>query len=192
MTPVPAATPSTVVATLAATQGWAPITGYTVDFGDGTGPTGSASPTVSHVYTVAKNDFYQISATVTDSLGHVTTVVPPLYDGVFIVPPAPLVPVVSAWQASKDTPLHVYADAIASQHSWTLTSATCDFGDGTGVHPADTNLGCEHTYQAAGTYRVTMTVTDAGGNIASGSQLLTARALPVVQPGPGRHCPTCY
>jgi hypothetical protein len=162
-------TGDTVIATLQARQGWAPSTGYTVDFGDGTGPTSSTSPPVSHVYTV-----------------------PPLYDGVYVVPPAPLVPVVSAWQASEDTPLHVYADAIASQDSWTLTSATCDFGDGTGVHPADTNLGCDHTYQAAGLYRVTMTVTDAGGNTASGSQFLTIRPLPVVQPGQPRYCGACY
>jgi hypothetical protein len=186
-----APTGGTVVATLRATQGWAPITGYTVDFGDGTQPTASTSPTINHVYAVARTKPYQISATVTDSLGHTTTTVPHSAS-IYVVPPTPLQVEVSIEQWA--TPLELRVDAAQSQDGWSLASVTCDFGDGSPIEQGDGGFGCWHTYQAAGTYQITLTVTDGGGNTASGSQVVVARVTPIVWPGPGggKHCSVCY
>lgn len=166
-----APTGGTVVATLAAAKSWAPISGYTVDFGDGTPPTSSTSPTITHVYSSVSDVPYQITATVTDSLGNVTTDALPLLFGVVVVPPAPLVPVLTTGSLDEPNALAYYADISGSTDSWSLASSTCDFGDGTGVQQAVV-FGCDHTYQAAGTYQVTMTVTDADGNTASATQTL--------------------
>lgn len=187
-----APTGGTVVATIAAKQGWAPITGYSVDFGDGTPPTSSTSPTISHVYGTAQDAPYPIAATVTDSLGNTAAAFVSIFSGVKIVPPASLVPVLKTGVYQPNT-LEYFADMSASTDSWSLVGATCDFGDGTGVQSTD-QLSCDHTYQTSGVYKVTMTVTDAAGNTATASTQLVARLVPPAQPGPGNggHCPTCY
>ncbi|HEV3361115.1 MAG TPA: right-handed parallel beta-helix repeat-containing protein [Pseudonocardiaceae bacterium] len=183
-----APTGGTVVATVKGYQGWAPITGYTVDFGDGTPPTSSSSPTISHVYAATRDAPYPITATVTDSLGNTTTDAEGYFDGVQIVPPAPLVPVLSVSHAPGINPVY-YINWQNSTDSWNLESATCDFGDGSAVESVGAGVACEHFF-ATGPHKVTVTVTDVAGNTASGSTVVYAR---VVQPSaPRHHCPTCY
>lgn len=186
-----APTGGTVVATVTGNAGWGPITGYTVDFGDGTKPTSSSSPTISHVYTATQDAPYRITATVTDSLGNTATVVEPYYRGVEVVAPAPLAPVLSVSVDPRNS-MHFDADLERSTDSWSIESGTCDFGDGSGVQTTAQGVVCDHVYTTPGIYRITMTLTDSAGNTAGASTLVVARPLPVVAPGPGRHCPTCY
>jgi hypothetical protein len=183
----------TVVVNLSVpTPGWAPVTRYTVDFGDGTPPTTSTSPTITHAYSTVRDAPYDIVASVTDSLGNIGSTDRQAPHQVVVVPPAPLVPIMDVYQ-DRSNPLHYSPYIGASTDSWQLASATCDFGDGTGAHPAN-DFGCDHVYQTPGTYRITMTITDAGGNTASTSQLVIARPVPPTYPTPGsgKRCPGCY
>lgn len=177
-----------VVATVKGYAGWAPITAYTVDFGDGTPPVSSSSPTISHVYTAARDAPYPITARVTDSLGNTAADAEGYFDAVKIVPPAPLVPVLSVSRAPGINSVY-YINWQNSTDSWNLASATCDFGDGSAVESVGAGVACEHWF-ATGPHIVTVTVTDVAGNTASGSTVVYAQ---FVQPSaPRHHCPTCY
>ena len=78
--------------------------------------------------------------------------------------------------SSGTAPLAVTADASGSTAgSSPISSYSFDFGDGTTVGPqsgATTN----HTYQSAGTYKVTVTVTDGNNMTSTASQNVTATA----------------
>ena len=63
------------------------------------------------------------------------------------------------------------SDGTIASYAWT-------FGDGGTATGATAN----HTYAAAGTYPVTLTVTDNGGLTGSSTQSLTVAALPGNQP----------
>jgi hypothetical protein len=171
-TQAPTGTP--VTATIAATQGWAPISGYTVDFADGTPPVTTTATTLQHTFTTT-SPFDDVTATVSDTLGFTSAPSAPV--AIAIVPPAPLVPRVIA---RAFQPLHVDADATSSTDSWNITTQTCDFGDGSTPFTQSWGV-CQHDYTTAGLHRVTVTLTDAGGNSATTSTL--------VQVGPGRQLP---
>jgi hypothetical protein len=178
-----APTGGTVMATLSATPGWAPITGYTVDFGAGTPVVRTTATTVSHTYTAVSS--YNVTATVTDARG--TTGVVQFAVGIKVVPPAPLIPRVTALPAGP-----LSADAIAndSTDSWDITGLSCDFGDGSPPVRASSLIVCSHTYSTAGLHRVTVTLTDAGGNTASTSTTLIVQGPGQPQPPPGAHLPS--
>jgi hypothetical protein len=160
-----APTGGTVTATLTATPGWAPITGYTVDFGDGTQPAATSATTLPHVFTTTA-PFDGVTATVSDGLGFTSA---PTSQEIAVVPPAPLVPRVTA---NVVGPLDVVADASGSTDSWNITQQTCDFGDGTPPFTQPWGGRCERDYPTAGLHRVTMTLTDAGGNTNTTSTVL--------------------
>jgi PKD repeat protein len=74
----------------------------------------------------------------------------------------------------------VKVDGSASTSSdGTITDYLWSFGDGTGAHGSTFN----HTYSAAGSYIVTLTVTDGAGTSASVSQTVTVSA-PAANPSP--------
>jgi len=160
----------TVTETLSSIQGWAPITGYLVDFGDGTPAVPTTGLTVQHVYTTT--GFHSVTATVTDSLGNVSA--PTVVGSITVVPPAPLVPRVTTHQIAGG--FEAVADATATSDAWNLVSATCDLGDGTGPHSMYPAMSCVHTYAHGGVYRITVSATDAGGNTATTSTLLAVPA----------------
>lgn len=136
---------------------------YEWDFGDG--QTG-AGVTVSHTYTAARN--YEVFLTVTDDKGStdktgVTVAVsiapnePPRATFTF-TPTSPTVnqPVQFDASASWDP------DGSVTQYSW-------DFGDGGTDQGAKVN----HIYNAAGSYKVTLRVTDNRGAVGSQQQTVT-------------------
>lgn len=184
-----APTGGTVTATLTSTQGWAPITGYTVNWADGTPPTNTTATTAPHVFNTT-SPFDGVTATVTDALGHSTT---STQAGIAVVPPAPLVPKVTA---TSITPFQVQATVFNSTDSWNLTGFTCDFGDGSPSVPvSDISQPCPHTYATAGLHRVTVTVTDSGGNSATANTIVLVKA-PGATPSPvhlsnGDGCAAC-
>jgi hypothetical protein len=155
----------TVTATLTATPGWAPITGYTVDFADGTPPVHPTATTFPHVFPTA-SPFTNVTATVSDALGFTSV---PTSQGITVVPPAPLVPRITA---NVVGPLHVSADASGSTDSWNITTQSCDFGDGTPPFTQAWGGRCERDYTTAGLHRVTVTLADAGGNTSTTSTVL--------------------
>jgi PKD repeat protein len=162
----------TVRATISTTSPWAPVTALTLDFGDGT--TASLSPgdpVADHVYT--KVGRYVLTATARDALDTVasggTGPVSTLDSDVNIVPSGPAVVAVST---SGRGASGVLVDVSRSTGTWSFVSGTCDWGDGTAPVP-ETGSECQHTYAKVGTYTITVTLHDAGGNDTTGTATFT-------------------
>jgi len=78
--------------------------------------------------------------------------------------------------ASGTAPLAVTVDASGSTAgSSPISSYSFDFGDGTTAGP-QSGATASHTYQSAGTYKVTVTVTDGNNMTSTASQNVTATA----------------
>lgn len=155
------------------------VAGLAWDFGDGTTVTGA---TATHTYAAAGT--YRVRLTVTDEDGatgtterSVTVTDPP------VEPPADQSPTAVFTSAVADLAVTVDGsgssdpDGPVAAHDW-------DFGDGTTA----SGMTATHTYTAAGTYPVTLTVTDAVGSRATTSQDVTVTA-PATPPPPAAETP---
>lgn len=139
------------------------ITKYEWDFGDGS--TG-AGVTVSHTYTVAKN--YDVFLTVTDNKG--ATDKTGVTVAVSVVPNEPPRATFTFTPTSPTVNQPVQFDATASfDPDGSLTQYSWDFGDGGTDQGAKVN----HIYNAAGSYKVTLKVTDNRGAMGSQQQTVT-------------------
>ncbi len=129
----------------------ATITAWAWNFGDGTTST-AQSPT--HTYASPGN--YTVSLTVTDSgnstIGPVTQVVTAL---------AP--PVASFTKVIANLTVAL-ADTSTASNGKTIAGWSWNFGDGTA---GSTVKNPTHTYAVAGTYIITLTVTDSGGLVSA-------------------------
>ncbi len=134
-----------------------PIASYTFDFGDGSAPIGPQSgATASHTYTVAGS--YTVTVTVKDTAGLASTATAQVT--------ATDSPPVAALTVDQGTaPLTVTADASASTDpdSTPIASYTFDFGDGSPAVGPQAGATATHTYVAAGSYFVIVTVKDTAG-----------------------------
>ncbi|WP_161790169.1 beta strand repeat-containing protein [Streptacidiphilus carbonis] len=151
------------------------IASYTFDFGDGSTPVTTSSPSTAHTYTSVGN--YRVSTTATAADGTVFTSTKQAY--VTAAKTAPLVPSLSLSHAYGMSSLTVRTDATATTDDWSITDHTVDFGDGT----APVDLGAafggvtNHTYAAPGTYTVTLTLQDAGGRTADTTSTTTVGSV---------------
>ena len=152
------------------------IASYSWDWGDGS-PAGSGL-TASHTYSAAGG--FTLSLTVTDNQGATGTASQGIVVSSGNLPPSAHVE--SATPASGDAPLfvqfagHGHDDAGNLTHGW-------DFGDGSAVitYPAmasDANSSPQHIFASAGTFTVTLTITDAGGLTATNSTTIIVAAAP--------------
>lgn len=127
------------------------IASYAWNFGDGT--TGSGANT-SHTYDTAGT--YQVTLTVTDNAGGIGTVT---HDVVVAPTQAPV-----ATFTSTDSGLDVSVDASGSSDpDGSIVGYSWDFGDGA----AGTGVTATHSYAQAGTYSITLKVTDNEGAVSS-------------------------
>ncbi len=139
------------------------IASYAWDYGDGTTPT--SGRTDAHTYATAGT--YTVKLTVTDDKG--ATGVATAQEVVTAPNARP-----TAKFTSSVTDLAVAVDASASTDSdGTVASYAWDYGDGTTPTSGRTDA---HTYAAAGTYTVKLTVTDDKGATDSATAQVTVAA----------------
>jgi PKD repeat protein len=161
------------------------ITSYTWDFGDGSPQDTESKPTTSHTY--AARGSYTIKLTVTNDAGQTAA----SSQTVTVDDP----PALSLSPASTITPLNVAVSFNASASSpdtgGSIKDYSWDFGDGNTQDTGSTPT-TSHTYTSAGTYRVTVTVTDDLGIRTTTTGQVTIDAPPTAsftavpnQPTPG-------
>ena len=173
--------------TAAATNG-SSVRNVTVNWGDGQTQdlgaiTGSAS--VAHVYRSGGN--YSITASVTDSSGNVVnvstfvTVLAPVLT-LTITPPSPA--------PSANLPANFTFTATAPAGD-AVRNVIVNWGDGSGVQDLGAISGAAtvtHVFRSAGTYLISATVLDVGGNTSSVSTSVTVIPVPrptiIITPSP--------
>ncbi len=148
------------------------IASYAWDFGDGTTATGVMP--AAHTYT---NGEYIVKLTVTDYFGNVGIALETITVGEAGAPTA----VINVTPSTTGiAPFTVYFDASGSSvvsdcGACSIESYSWNFGDTT----TGTGMTTSHTYSAAGTYVVVLTVTDSNGNMGYDSVTITVNAAGV-------------
>jgi PKD repeat protein len=137
------------------------IASYSWDFGDGSAP--GSGPTPSHLYGAAGT--YTVVLTVTDNQGGTgsSTTAVTVTAGVNQLP-------VASFTSSSANLVASFNGSASADPDGTIASYSWDFGDGSapGSGPAPS-----HTYAAAGTYQVVLTVTDNQGGTGSSTKSVT-------------------
>ncbi|GAA1732208.1 hypothetical protein GCM10009809_29630 [Isoptericola hypogeus] len=147
------------------------VESYAWDFGDGESGSGA---TTSHAYD--EPGTYEVTLQVTDDEGATDTVSHDVVTVANEVPEAVFSSSASGLTVSLDGSGSSDGDGSVESYAW-------DFGDG----EAGTGATTSHTYDAAGTYQVTLTVTDDDGADGALSQDVTVSAVVIVaQDGFGR------
>jgi hypothetical protein len=98
------------------------------------------------------------------------------YVQIDVVPQAPLVPQISA---SADGAYGVSVADTGTTDAWPVSSVTYNFGDNSPTQTVEGNgtAPVQHTYAKAGTYTITETVADVGGNTAATFTRFSTAAL---------------
>lgn len=146
------------------------IVSYLWDFGDGVS---ASTATAQHVYTV--DGTYDITLTVTDDAGAVASTT----QTVTVAGPVTNLPPTASFTVACRDLACTFDGTASSDPDGTVVGYSWDLGDGAAVMGATAT----HTYAAAGTYNVTLTVTDDGGLTGSSTQTVTVNTAP--GPGPG-------
>ena len=146
-------------------DGW--ITAYSWNLGDGS-PV-ETTPQVTHTYPATGS--YSVTLTVTDNLGRTASVT----KTVTLVPP-PNQPPTAVFSASVNLLSVAFDGSGSSDADGTVSAYSWDFGDGTG----STKKAPLKDYAAAGTYRVTLTVTDDRGATGSVQGSVTVANVPLI------------
>lgn len=142
------------------------ISSYAWTFGDGTTGTGK---TVSHTYPAPGGGTYTVKLTVTDNQGKTATtsktVTPPPNQL-----PVPAISVGSCLASTHGCYLNGYQTKDPDGGLATTFTYAWDYGDGT----TGTGVSVYHSFPAAGTYTVKLTVTDDEGTSATTTKSVTA------------------
>ena len=145
------------------------IVSYKWTFGDNSAPVTASTPTTTHIYSASSGaGNFTVTLVVTDNAtppgtGTTTQVVPvgnpPAPSAKFTFSPSPAV---------VAQPVFFDATISTAAQGQTITDYAWVFGDNTTiVHTANKTI--SHSYAAAGTYSVTLTVTDSAGRTNSSS-----------------------
>jgi PKD repeat protein len=141
---------------------------YYWDFGDGYGT--ASAETISHTY--AEPGTYTVTLFVDDGQGgwdSASTVV-----AIEASPPPPNAAPTASFGFSCSNQTCSFDGSGSADSDGTIEAHSWAFGDGT-TASGET---AQHTYAEAGSYTVTLTVTDNGGATATGSQVVTIEASP--------------
>ena len=167
-TEMPLATPGTFTATVH--DGWTSvgIQSCIYDFGDGSSqvtvtPSDSSCST-QHTYTVAGS--YSVRLVVEAGDGVTSTITTTMTSSG-----------VNELEPKVDLRQYDSREVVVSDtgtNSWNIVERDVDFGDGTSENVSLLQDGAAHTYTSSGTYQITITDKDSGGNVASASADFTA------------------
>jgi PKD repeat protein len=138
------------------------IASYAWDFGDGTTDTGV---TPSHTYATAGT--YQVTLKVTDNGGKTASVTKAVTVAENVSPTASFTSSANNLAVSFNGTGSTDPDGTISSYAW-------NFGDGS----TGTGSTTSHTYAAAGTYTVQLTVTDNDGGVGSTTRTVTVATAP--------------
>ena len=162
-TTTPAAGSPTIFTIVAAPTAGSAITSVSVDFGDGTQTLLSGNATsVQHTYLAAAT--YTVTVIATDSSGATGSA-----STIIVVGSA----ATASFTVSPDTPpvnTAVSFDASGSTSSSTITNYSWNFGDGS---TTGSGVRTTHSYTLAGTYSVTLTITDSTNHSAIATKQIT-------------------
>ncbi|MET4780339.1 PKD domain-containing protein [Glaciihabitans sp. UYNi722] len=139
------------------------VTGYAWNYGDGATGIGATS---SHAYATAGT--FTASLTVTDNQGATTTVTHP----VTVTAVAANLPPSAAFTSSVANLAASFNGSTSSDPDGTIASYSWNFGDG----QTSTGSNAAHSYATAGTFTVSLTVTDNKGATATITHPVTAVA----------------
>lgn len=168
-TQMPAASAGTFTATV--TDEWSAntISSCTYDFGDGTADvTVTATDgvcTIRHSYGANGTYSVKLSATASDGFSAASTTESVRVSGSNVLQAAVVIYQTGARQAQVE---------YDGDDTWNLTGCTIDFGDGTTYTSTSGTCTDTHEYTNVGTYTITMTVSDSGGNTSTASNPFTA------------------
>ncbi|WP_042428797.1 PKD domain-containing protein, partial [Streptacidiphilus anmyonensis] len=178
VTPSQGPYPLPVTASATMNNPWGDVASYTFDFGDGSEPVTTSSPTAQHTYTAAPQSGtpYVVKITATTTNGHTDTVI--AYADVSA--PGPLTPVLQVTPVSG-TSAEVIADSSTSTDPWPITSRVVDFGDGSGPQDITTTHAIRHDFPQPGYYTATLTEQDSAGRTATVSYRLAVGMSPAQQ-----------
>ncbi|WP_123380363.1 LamG-like jellyroll fold domain-containing protein, partial [Pseudokineococcus lusitanus] len=126
---------------------------YAWSFGDGAT---ASTATAQHTYAAAGS--YEVTLVVTDTAGHTATA----KRTVEVTAPAPVDGPPTAAFTAATTDLQVRVDGTGSSDAEGAVTYAWSFGDGATASTAT----AQHTYAAAGSYEVTLVVTDTAGHTA--------------------------
>ncbi|HEY3353408.1 MAG TPA: PKD domain-containing protein [Polyangia bacterium] len=143
------------------------IVGYAWSFGDGSAP--GSGRTVSHAY--AASGVYTVTLTVTDNRGATGTDTAAVVVGGGTTNQRPTAAAGGPYTAAAGQALQV-SGAGSHDPDGTIVAYAWDFGDGA----TGTGGTASHTYAAAGTYLLKLTVTDNGGATADDATLVSVTA----------------
>ncbi|WP_130011476.1 PKD domain-containing protein [Serinicoccus sediminis] len=144
------------------------IVGYAWDYGDG--ETGEG---VTTTHTYAEDGTYEVTLTVTDDRGGEATST----QSVSVQGPPNVDPTAQFTTSTDDLAVSLDASASADEDG-EIVGYAWDFGDGETGEGVTTT----HTYAQAGTYEVTLTVTDDRGGEATTTQDVTVAVQPNIEP----------
>jgi hypothetical protein len=153
----------TITLRAAATDTWSDTFDYQFKLSDGTTVDGGTSGTADVSFSTPGSyeaEVYLVPTNGAPDLNDYVDSVP-----ITVVAQAPLTPQLSAGAVGL---YGVDVDDAGTTDSWNITGATYNFGDGSPTVTA-VDGSATHTYAKAGTYTITETVTDAGGNTATTS-----------------------
>jgi PKD domain/Right handed beta helix region len=153
----PAGAPVTIVPPTP-NDNWAnPVITYTYNFGDGT-PDLSTTSAASFTHTFATAGVHTVSVYVSSGFGAVS--------GADTVPITILTPVTFGTTLTPYSDFGLSVDpTVTVTTDWPITSEKLNYGDGTTIDVSgDNDSELVHTYAEPGTYPITFSVTDAGGD----------------------------